>query len=261
MADDPMTRALLAAVQQARDVTDRATRTGGGLLRLAASGPLRLFGEGVKLANGLVVESLRQALEIPELRHAVALLEAQGATAPTVNRVLEAADLDVDDEDKLRRAFGSLLEQSLEPEAEATPHPAYRGILAQLSPDEARILRLFHAKGPQPVMDVLTTKSAIARHGTTVASNLTRVGDHAGCLEPGNGPLYLDNLERLGLVHVDDEELEHHDDYDLIQVGPDYQAAVEAASRDGLKARGVRRTARLTTLGRELLAIVLPGAS
>ncbi len=260
MADDPLTRALLVAVAQVRDVTERATRTGSGLLRLAAAGPLRIMGEGMKLAEGLVVESLRQALEIPELRQAVAMLEAQGATSETVNRVLDAADLDVDDRDRLRRQFGVLLEQSLAPEAENLPHPAFRRILAQLSPDEARILRLFHAKGPQAAMDVVATRNPIGRHGSTVASNLTRIGDHAGCLEPGHGTLYLDNLERLGVVDVDDEEIEGHDDYDLIEVSAAYQEAVRKAARDGLRARGVRKTARLTSLGRELLQIVLPEA-
>ncbi len=260
MADDPMTRALLLAMQQAREVTEKATRTGTGLFRLAASGPMRLVGEGMRLANGVVVESLRQALEIPELRQAVALLEAQDATSPTVHRMLEAADVDVDNEDKLRRAFGSLLEQSLNPDGEGQPHPAFLRILAHLSPDEARILRLFHDKGAQAVMDVISTKGPIGRSGTTVASKMTRVGDHAGCLEPDHGSLYLDNLERLGLVHIDDEEIEGNDDYELIQVSADYLEAVREAGRGGHKARGVRRAARLTSLGRQLLTIVLPGA-
>ncbi len=259
MADDAMTRALLQAVQQAREVTEKATRTGTGLFRLAASGPLRLVGEGMKLANGVVVESLRQALEIPELRQAVAMLEAQDATNPTVQRMLTAADVDVDDEDKQRRAVGSLLEQSLDPNGEGQPHPAFRRILGHLSPDEARILRLFHAQGAYPVMDVISTKGPMGRSGTTIASNMTRVGDHAGCLAPERGSLYLDNLQRLGLVHVDDEELEGHDDYELIQVSADYLTAVREAGRGGHKARGVRRTARLTSLGRQLLSIVLPG--
>lgn len=260
MADDPLTQALLVAIAQARDVTERASRTGGGLLRLAAAGPLRLLGEGRRMAESLVVESLRQALEIPELRQAVAMLEAQGATSATVHRVLDAAELDVDDRDRLRRGFAALLEQSLDPGAEAQPHPAFRRILAQLSPDEARILRLFRADGPQAVMDVVAARSSIARSGTTVASNLTRVGEHAGCLEPEHGTLYLENLERLGLVDVDDEAIEGHDDYELIEVGAAYQDAAREAARAGQRVRGVRRTARLTALGRELLAIVLPEA-
>ncbi len=257
MGDDPVTKALLAAITQAREVTERATRTSTGLLRMAAQGPLRLFGEGMRMAEGVMVESLRQALEIPELRQAVSMLQAQEATGPTVNSVLDAAEVDVDDEDRLRRRFNALLDRSLDPDAEGGLHPAFRRILAQLSPDEARILRLFHGSGPQAVMDVVAAKGAITRGGTVVASNLTRVGDHAGCLEPDRGSMYLDNLERLGLVHVDDEELPDHDDYDLISVGPEYQAAVKEAGHRGARARGVRRSARLTTLGRRLLDIVL----
>jgi hypothetical protein len=260
VSDDPVTRALVGAVLQAKAATEQITRTSSGLLRLAAQGPLRLVGESMKMANGVVVEGLRQALEIPELRQALAILEAQDRASGAVSAVLDRADVDVDDEDRLRRNFGELLDRSLQADGSDAPHPAFRRILAQLSPDEARILRLFHAKGPQAVMDVTQSNRSIGRSGTVLASNLTRIGDHAGCLDPSRGSLYLDNLERLGLVHVDDDELEHSDDYDLIAVGADFQAAARTAADRGHKGRGVRRAARLTALGARLLQIVLPSA-
>ncbi len=258
MSDDPLTRALLGAISQARTATEQVTRTSTGLLRLATQGPLRFVGEGMRMANGLVVESLRQALEIPELRQALSMLEAQEPTSGAVNAVLDAADVDLDEETRLRRGFNDLLDRSLGGQDEAAMHPAFRRILSQLSPDEARILRLFHGDGPQAVMDVVQSSRAIGRAGTVLASNLTRVGDHAGCLEPARGPLYLDNLERLGLIHIDDDELTGTDDYDLLAVGPEHQQAVKVAAAAGHKARGVKRTARLTSLGKRLLEIVMP---
>lgn len=258
LSDDPLTRALLTAIAQARQATEQVTRTSTGLFKLAARGPLRLMGEGVKIANGVVVEGLRQALEIPELRQAVEMLEAQEPASGAVNAVLDHAAVDIDDGDHLRRNFRDLLDRSMDGRGELGPHPAFRRILAQLSPDEARILRVFQAAGPQPVMDVVETTRAIGRTGTVLASNLTRIGDHAGCIEPGHGPMYLDNLERLGLVHIDDDDLSHTDDYELIAVSQEFLAAVQKATAAGHKARGVRRTARLTSLGNNLLAIVMP---
>lgn len=260
MSDDPLTKALLLAVNQAKQATEQVTRTSTGLLRLAAQGPLRFMGEGMKLANGVVVESLRQALEIPELRQAIEMLEAQEPTSGAVNNVLDRAEIDLDDEGRLRRNFHALLDRSLEPGAEDGPHPAFRRVLAQLSPDEARILRLFHARGPQAVMDVVSVSRSIGRNGTHLVTNLTRVGDHAGCLDPDQSPLYLDNLERLGLIDIEDEELDGTDDYDLIAVSSAFQDAVQRANAAGNRGRGVRRSARLTSFGGRLLEIVLPDA-
>lgn len=260
MSDDQLTRTLLAAVLQARQAGEQVARTSTGLFRLATQGPLRFAGEGMKMANQMVVEALRQALEIPQLRQAVEVLEAQQPTSSAVNAVLDHAEIDLDDEDGLRRSFEGLLERSVLPGDDEGLHPAFRRILAQLTPDEARLLRLFQGKGPQAVMDVVQAGRPLGRQGTVLARNLTRIGDHAGCVDPELGPLHLENLQRLGLVHIDDDELAGSDDYELLEVGRDFQAAARAASNEGHKVRGVRRTARLTALGVRLLEIVIPQA-
>jgi len=247
------------AIDVARRSTGQAMQASLGVVRFVARGPLRFATEGYRFVQGMAVEGLRQALEIPELRQAVELLEAQEPSKRPMNALLEAADADVDDEDRLRRRFQSLLDRSLDPQAEHAPHPAFADILAQLSPDEARILRLLADTPQLPVVDVQALSRSIARSGTVVAANLSRIGDRAGCNEPDRTPIYLDNLSRLGLVHIDPDELPGHADYELIEVSPAFLAASRRVQSElGLKVRSHRQAARVTSLGARLLGIVVP---
>jgi Abortive infection alpha len=59
----------------------------------------------------------------------------------------------------LRDRGAELLERSADVEYEEEFHPAYERILAQLAPDEARILRLLARRGPQAAVDVRAGKA------------------------------------------------------------------------------------------------------
>src|SRR6059058_1457923 len=58
----------------------------------------------------------------------------------------------------LRARGEELLRRSADVDFEEDTHPAYARILSQLAPDEARILRLLAAQGPQPSVDVRTAR-------------------------------------------------------------------------------------------------------
>src|SRR5690349_24281914 len=59
---------------------------------------------------------------------------------------------------RLRERGAELLARSADVDYDEPAHPAFERILEELAPDEARILRLLCASGPQPAVDVRESK-------------------------------------------------------------------------------------------------------
>lgn len=98
-------------------------------------------------------------------------------------------------------------------------HPSFRAILRQLAPDEARIVRLLCVDGPQPVIDVIE-HNGLTRDSREVSRHVSLIGREAGCIRPSLAPVYLDNLQRLGLVHIRDFRVGGQEAYDLLEAQP-----------------------------------------
>jgi hypothetical protein len=162
-----------------------------------------------------------------------------------------------DEREELRRRFQWLLERSQDPEPPHGVHPALLRIVEQISADEARIIRLFHEEGAQPVVHVLATPK-LGFGSRTILENLSLVGDRAGCHRTELAPTYLDNLHRLGVLKVSDEELVGHEDYELIESRPEYEEAAEHI-REELQQRpkSERGSVRLTALGQRFCEVSL----
>jgi hypothetical protein len=153
----------------------------------------------------------------------------------------------------LRQRGAELLELSSDVDYEEEFHPAYERILAQLAPDEARILRLLAQRGPQPAVDVRTSK-ALGIGSEMVAPGLNMIGAEAGCRYVDRVPAYLNNLYRLGLIWFSREPLEDPLDYQVLEAQPD----VIEAKRAGGRAKTVRRSISLTPFGEDFCRICLP---
>lgn len=148
--------------------------------------------------------------------------------------------------DELRRTGDRLLAQSAEPAAAQMPHPAYEHILTQLSPDEARILRLLFNDGAQPAIDVRTNRP-FGVGAETVAAGVSMIPEVAGCRQPDRIAAYLGNLHRLGLIWFSKEQVDVRR-YELLQVQPQ---VIDAISRGGRYAKSVRRRIEITPFGRD----------
>jgi hypothetical protein len=153
----------------------------------------------------------------------------------------------------LREQGAELLRQSADVTSEDTAHPAYAHILAELAPDEARILRLLAQAGPQPSVDVRAA-NLIGVGTQLVASNLNMIGTEAGCRYVDRVPSYLNNLFRLGLIWFSHEPLDDPMRYQVLEAQPDALEAIKQAGR----AKTVQRTIRLTPFGRDFCDAVLP---
>jgi hypothetical protein len=150
----------------------------------------------------------------------------------------------------LQEMFAALLDASADVDYHYEGHPAYFRLLQELAPDEARILRLFAEKGPQPALDV-RTKRPLGVGTKLLAPGITMIGAYAGCADKTRVPAYLNNLNRLGLIWFSREMLPNEDAYHLLEAQPEVLEAFK-----GQKISTVLRSIELTAFGRNLCALV-----
>jgi hypothetical protein len=144
----------------------------------------------------------------------------------------------------------ALLDASSDVTFPDTGHPAYVRLLSELAPDEARILRLFAERGPQPSVDV-RTKRPFGVGSQLVAPGITMIGRYAGCAHVDRVPAYLNNMFRLGLVWFSREPIPDQSLYDVLEA----QEEVEQAMRKAGGGITVRRSIELTAFGANLCAM------
>jgi predicted transcriptional regulator len=152
----------------------------------------------------------------------------------------------------LRERGTELLRQSADVSHAEDLHPAYARILDNLSPDEARILRLLATEGPQPAIDV---RRGLPLVSELVAPGLNMIGAEAGCRYPDRVHAYLDNLNRLGMIRFSRETLRDPNPYQVLEAQPEALGAMREAGRT---ARTVRRSIHLTPFGSDFCEVCLP---
>lgn len=146
-----------------------------------------------------------------------------------------------------------LLSKSAEVGRDEAFHPAYPSVLRDLAADEARIIRLLAADGLQPCMDVYD-KQYIPFTSTLVAQNLSKIGNDAGCRHPQRTPIYLQNLERLGLIRFSNEPVENLKAYQVLDAQPHIETAIEKAKRPKTDYKSIQ----LTEMGIDFCETCLP---
>jgi abortive infection alpha-like protein len=157
------------------------------------------------------------------------------------------------DDASLRERGAQLLRDSADVGLDDDLHPAYERILAELAPDEARILRLLATDGPQPAVDVRTGRP-LNVGSELVAPGLSMIGAQAGVRHVDRVHAYLNNLHRLGLLWFSREPLTDPLRYQVLEVQPD---VIEAMKRAG-RGKTIRRTIHLTAFGEDFCTTVLP---
>lgn len=146
----------------------------------------------------------------------------------------------------------ALLQQSAALDC-ADEHPAFRAIMRELAPDESRILCLLAASGARAMVDV-HEYNPMTRNTREVARNVTLIGSEAGCLRPKNTPIYLDNLERLGLVHLRDYRAAAEGEYELLEAQPEVDELPEPEGRL-TKHRILYRAVELSAFGQQFFQL------
>jgi hypothetical protein len=156
--------------------------------------------------------------------------------------------------DELREMGTQLLRDSANVWYEQDVHPAFRRVLQELLPDEARILRFLYKNGPQPSVDVRTNRP-FDRGSEKIASGLSMVGLYAGVRNQEDTSVELANLERLRLIWFSKEQVADPSVYQLLEAQPD---VLEAMKRAGRSPRTEHRSIELTPFGERFCETCLP---
>ena len=104
-------------------------------------------------------------------------------------------------EPSLRELYANLLAASLDKQTAVIAHPAFVEVIKQLSPDEARLMKLFGLDRPFPIITV-RLEMGEGKGGKDVLPHVSLLGFEAQCQHPELTPAYLDNLSRLGLIEI-----------------------------------------------------------
>lgn len=227
------------ATMQATSRVMRAAANGESAAELfeRTGGELRGYLRG--LLGILDGEEPQDAREAPEAEAGAAAAESNGDGHGTVAG--------------LRERGAELLRQSADLSYEEETHPAYENILANLSPDEARVLRVLSLDGPQPSVDVRTARP-FGVSSELVAGGLNMIGEAAGVRRLDSVEAYFNNLYRLGLIWFSREQVGDHLRYQVLEAQPDVLEAMREAGR----ARTVRRSIHLTPFGVDFCQICIP---
>lgn len=105
-------------------------------------------------------------------------------------------------ESTLRELYANLLATSMDAETASLAHPGFVEIIKQMTPDEARLMKLFAEKRPFPVITLRSEFKETGKGGTDVLRHFSLLGYEAGCEHPQLTPGYLDNLCRLGIIQI-----------------------------------------------------------
>ncbi|MGW0183487.1 Abi-alpha family protein, partial [Nocardia sp. NPDC003345] len=239
-------------------------RAVGGVARVAASAVSGTAKWGVHTALDVtetVVRGSMAGLPPAEIRTEAAsrvreaLREALGVPAA------EPAAGESRSERSLREQGAALLRLAASPQDPDEGHPAFARILAELTSDEARILRLLRVQGPQPAVTVRGGRSSwrgarTAEPRTAPADlGVSMIGENAGLRHPDRVHRYLANLRRIGLIEVLRDSVGTPERYQLLEA----QSAVadllkQAGGRGRLQHRGIA----LTAFGNEFVQASLP---
>ena len=219
-----------------------SVRASSRLVRAAARGeaPAELFQQ----AGSDLREYLRRLLE---------LVDSDAAPDEGDARDDSRADKAGAQTTTLRERGAELLRQSADVHFDEDVHPAFERILGELAPDEGRILRLLAIEGPQPSVDVRTSRP-FGVASDLIAPGLTMIGEAAGCRHLERVKAYLNNLHRLGLIWFSREPVGDHLEYQVLEAQPDVQKAMN----DGGRTRTVRRSIHLTPFGVDFCETCLP---
>lgn len=103
--------------------------------------------------------------------------------------------------DDLREMYASLLATAMDSQTTESAHPAFVEVIRQLTPDEARIVRLLVPGRYYPVINIFNGEKG-AGVGFTALRHFSLLGEQANVAHTALMPSYLDNLVRLGIAEM-----------------------------------------------------------
>ena len=152
----------------------------------------------------------------------------------------------------LAEELRELLSRSVRESPAESRRTLHAALLGELVPDEARILSALSDGAVYPLIHV--AGPGFVGTQERLLENASSVGRAAGVALPERVPLYVSHLRRLGLVDSGPEDPSLRDEYEVLLTDPRLRATLASHGKGPRGARIIRRTVRLSDLGRELWA-------
>lgn len=163
-------------------------------------------------------------------------------------------------EEVLRDLYANLLASSMNSDTASGAHPAFVEIIRQLTPDEAKIIRILALLEASPLIN-LRREEKVGNNspgaGYDFLENFSILGIQARCEYLDLVPTYIDNLCRLGLCTIPPnvyltasgiyEPLENHED--IVSIIKKYE------TENIFIVRIVRKALFVTTMGKQFMRV------
>ena len=189
-----------------------------------------------------------------ELQHRLNLIAPETSSSPDDSAPFtNGAQRETAESATLAETMERILRRSMDQTRADSRHALFSRILRALVPDEARIVSALADGSTYPLLEISVAQRG--REQQTVLKNASSVGRAAGVADPSFTPAYVTHLMQLGVAEVGPEDSALNDEYDILLTESGVKSAhVEATAAGRRAARIVRRTVRISPLGREFWA-------
>jgi hypothetical protein len=149
----------------------------------------------------------------------------------------------------LRELYANLLASSMDIGTQDLIHPSYVDIIKNLSSDEAILLQVFNENSLFPVVDLYQTSTK--DNGRKIEyRNFTHFSKFTNLKRPDLIPLYLDNICRLGIIEIrEDQFLNSPTAYDILQLDPFFSSKIVEIEKEKNIYAFIKKLIRLTDFG------------
>lgn len=176
-----------------------------------------------------------------------------------LQRIEQAPAEEVPSSADLAQGLKRLLDRAVDQNRPQAREAYFRFVLDELLPDEARMLAAL-ADGSAHALIHLGAGPALGGVTHRVLENRSTLPRSAGVAWPDLGPRYIAHLRQLELVETGKEDPSQKTKYEILEADALVRAAIERIGKDvGLRPRILRRTIRLSDIGRQFWDACQPG--
>ena len=152
------------------------------------------------------------------------------------------------DSQELRNLYANLLKSSMVKGIKEEVHTSFVEVIKQLTPDEAKLLKIIAQKDSHPLIDIRLNYAdgsfkVLIHNFTTLANGI--------CDNPNNIHSYINNLERLKLIDIPaNRQLKDNNVYQPLEEYPDIKKLKEQLLNDDSKIVFYRKKFEITQYGK-----------
>lgn len=150
----------------------------------------------------------------------------------------------------LSELYANLIANSMDKDTIKKAHPGFVEIIKNMTSDEGLILKVFIPDTYKPIMDVKLKLKKGNGGEHNLISNYSNIGIEAGCKYPDLTPKYIDNLCRLGLLHMPaGRHLVGQNAYDVLIKTKEYEKFKAKYETEHTGVSEIKKYIELTGLG------------